>query len=796
MFGKKLCKNMPKIIISSLFFFVFSLVCYAQNDSLLINWEQLSHTDIEQKEANNEKKIIVLSANRVEEELNPVPYTIYVIMKEEIRDMGYSTLVDVLKRLPGMKISKHGSAVLGEMFSTRGLQGNSAFKVLINDIPITSLAAPGITIGAQLPIKNAERIEICYNTGGVIYNENTLGGTINIITLKSERPAYATAELKNGVGNYAEINAAFGGKFGRGKKIFTFSIYGNYTTYENHNNYWYNSKITNGKDYHSMYNIKNYLEYEDSIGLTRDINKLLSFYEKNDNAAYDIRPHISSSIGGFLKYRNFSFTYDGMSRRDHSALGANPAAISSSDLGTFYEDFHENFNINWTQKFRKFEISVNALLKHYYVSQESSTNYIHPFLLRKSLSYVVNELGRDAGKTYDNLRKDFFAEKTYGGSNSADRIFDVKLAWKINEHIYVNGGIKANSNDIYYNNSYITNKTITYNQLEKYGSDLITASFWGNAIFKYKKFYGNAGYSVVASSGNVGNDELVNNYRVGLSYSLFKKLTIFGNVSASSQVISTYYDVRRVNFSDAVPNTLRFNSSGYYPAQNLKNIEFGVRSLSNQLNFDIFKKWHANLIVDFNGSAYMMNYNNLYDQRIQAHTTSLNEKYTIYEYSVDVNSFQKTKGFQANLVLKNFFHKPENQIILSSSYASYHRKLFGKEKYFLPEIPEFITQLRVAYSPIRNFIVIVDATHYGRTEFVRINKAFKQISDPFFPSATTIDLMLRYRFSKNFQAYFKINNATNQEMMGLSNITNVEDNLFYNAQSHTQAWIGLNYTLE
>src|SRR5581483_3124426 len=45
----------------------------------------------------------VTTASRIEEKAAEAPGTVYVISKQDIRARGYSTLMDVLKDLPGME---------------------------------------------------------------------------------------------------------------------------------------------------------------------------------------------------------------------------------------------------------------------------------------------------------------------------------------------------------------------------------------------------------------------------------------------------------------------------------------------------------------------------------------------------------------------------------------------------------------------------------------------------------------------------------------------------------------------
>ena len=99
----------------------------------------------------------VISATRSLEEADQMPFTIWVATAEYIQRNGFITLGDVLRAAPGIRVSQPGNALEGETFLMRGLGGNQFVKILINDVPIKPFTALGMPIGAQLPIRQAER---------------------------------------------------------------------------------------------------------------------------------------------------------------------------------------------------------------------------------------------------------------------------------------------------------------------------------------------------------------------------------------------------------------------------------------------------------------------------------------------------------------------------------------------------------------------------------------------------------------------------------------------------------------
>ena len=83
----------------------------------------------------------IRSASRNLKYLKDLPVTIHVVPRDDILENGYTTLVDVLKDVPGVKVSQPGSAIDGETFLMNGLYGNYYCKILINDLPVSPSGA-------------------------------------------------------------------------------------------------------------------------------------------------------------------------------------------------------------------------------------------------------------------------------------------------------------------------------------------------------------------------------------------------------------------------------------------------------------------------------------------------------------------------------------------------------------------------------------------------------------------------------------------------------------------------------
>ena len=182
-----------KIIPVLVFAFIYN-VTSAQEDSIIIQKDLLTAGNIIKHKKNNEIKVV--SASRTRKRIKDLPVTIHVVTHDEIIKNGYVTLADVLKTLPGIRVSQTGSGEMGEMFQLRGLIGNSYTKILVNNQPVKPSVITGMPIESQLPVRQAERIEVIYGPASAIYGADATAGVINIITREPKNSVNSALPLK------------------------------------------------------------------------------------------------------------------------------------------------------------------------------------------------------------------------------------------------------------------------------------------------------------------------------------------------------------------------------------------------------------------------------------------------------------------------------------------------------------------------------------------------------------------------------------------------------------------------
>lgn len=265
------------------------------------------------------------STNRLAEDPEDLTQEVIIIDGDEIRKFGYSTLVDVLKTIPGFRTSQPGNAVEGETFLMRGLLGNDYTKILINGIPIKPEAVKGMPIAAQLPIRHAEYIEIVQGPSSATYGSDAMAGVINIVFPEIDRPVFAWADISGTTPSTTEMNLTLGGKAGAGKNILNYEIFASSQRATDVNLLIPEDSITTPWDSLNQYEQQLYIPDKDNRDLP-EINEL-----KRE----------SRLVGTYLKFRWFELSAMNMFREEHAAFGSKPLDAGYADPGS---TFGENIN--------------------------------------------------------------------------------------------------------------------------------------------------------------------------------------------------------------------------------------------------------------------------------------------------------------------------------------------------------------------------------------------------------------------------------------------------------------------
>jgi len=106
-----------------------------------------------------------------------------VIDRAQIESRSAQSLRDLMAGEVGIGLSN--DLVLGTSLSLQGLSGQNV-KILVDGVPVVGRVGGSIDL-SQIPLANADRVEIIEGPMSVLYGTDALGGVINIITAKRTR---------------------------------------------------------------------------------------------------------------------------------------------------------------------------------------------------------------------------------------------------------------------------------------------------------------------------------------------------------------------------------------------------------------------------------------------------------------------------------------------------------------------------------------------------------------------------------------------------------------------------------
>ncbi|WP_299976638.1 TonB-dependent receptor [Desulfobacula sp.] len=227
---------------------------------------------------------IVVTATRKESSLKDAPASVTIIDQEEIKGSTADTADELLRNTAGIDImGSHRCDSRGRQVSLRGVSDQGKTLILVDGVPVNGNWHGWVEWG-QIPTDNIERIEIVRGPSSSLYGSSAMGGVINFITKKPEKPFEAVARISYGSLNTRSTYFNVGGKNGR----FGYGLSGKYATTDGY---------VAAKE-EQPYNIMN--DYENS-----NFDSRLSYdFDEISTLSLNLS-HSQSNIGRGTKYSNF-----------------------------------------------------------------------------------------------------------------------------------------------------------------------------------------------------------------------------------------------------------------------------------------------------------------------------------------------------------------------------------------------------------------------------------------------------------------------------------------------------------
>ncbi len=773
-------------------FFVGCTYLTAQEDSLRISFSSLTWEDIR---ANPQLQINkkVSGASRSLKNIQDLPFSIYVIEGKDIRRNGYITLADALKMLPGIRVSQPGSALEGETFMMRGLLGNAYAKILVNGIPIKPYVVSGMPIGAQLPIQQAERIEVIYGPAAALYGADAGTGVINIVMIDSERPIFTNTSLHVGSESYTSINTLFGGKLGKGSKILKFRLFGT-NTRQATRRIFYDDEL---------YNTENYLDQNPAR-----VQALLNNPNYRGTSTEPLLgevPHLSRSFGVDLSYQNFQLSYKDFFRQDHSAIGLNPAAVSYAiPLNSIGESIQEGHLIYKKDlKFGNTQTTLNFL--RYRLENSSSTTYVDPIISNIFTVFALDSIGTSQADSLRMVINDnFFSRIRFANAESFEYSVEQVLNLQLGK-TELNSGIRLQRGtgspfvdfqpqpfeaDLDTIQNIIRDPDQDYNELNAFVQLFFTLERW-NILLGGAYLYRNATtFSEQVSTINP---------RLAILFKAKPNLTFRASYSTAFKIPGPFfkdatYTIQQSNFETIL--------TGINPLQSERTIsyEMGLRWLPSS-------KIELDLATYYSRTSDFIIYDILQDFLPDP---NISESTLTAGYFNDENTSATLFGVQAMLYLKDLMPSIGLDSRISLGWSKGEESLFqtdgvglvrGSNKIIsLRAYPDLIAQAQLSFNPFSKFTFILDNVFLSGSKTRNLVSLRQAVNDGLDISTLinkgyyTLDIMLNYQLNRNFQISGRFNNILNKEYAGID-ANGSPDVLLYNPQSLFAFRIGVNYNL-
>ena len=143
---------------------------------------------------------IVVTASALPEEIDQTPVAATVITKEDIERREARDVLDVLREVPGLAVSRTGSPGKNTTLFIRGGSSKQAL-VLWNGIEMNNAYFSGYDFG-QLSSAGVEKVEIVRGPFSALYGSEAVSGVINVLTKPSATGATIDVEAgENGLFN-------------------------------------------------------------------------------------------------------------------------------------------------------------------------------------------------------------------------------------------------------------------------------------------------------------------------------------------------------------------------------------------------------------------------------------------------------------------------------------------------------------------------------------------------------------------------------------------------------------------
>ncbi len=158
---------------------------------------------------------VVVTATRVERPASDIGQSITVIDQQALITRQTDALVDVLRTVPGVAVTRNGSMGATASVFIRGAESDHTV-MLVDGVKLNDPASPssGFNFGNML-VGNVARVEVLRGSQSVVWGSQAIGGVVNLTTAAPTEDFAATARIEYGTNDTQQIVANASQQIGR-----------------------------------------------------------------------------------------------------------------------------------------------------------------------------------------------------------------------------------------------------------------------------------------------------------------------------------------------------------------------------------------------------------------------------------------------------------------------------------------------------------------------------------------------------------------------------------------------------
>ena len=158
---------------------------------------------------------LLVSATGSQIPVRLAPSVANVITKEDIENLGATTLSEILETVPGLHVSPSSNLNFTSIWSIRGIHTsvNPQTLLLINGIPLKDSNTGSRPQTYRMPVAMISRVEVVRGPGSSIHGADAFSGTVNVITKDSHEIDGTEAGSRYGSFNTYDLWLQHGGHY-------------------------------------------------------------------------------------------------------------------------------------------------------------------------------------------------------------------------------------------------------------------------------------------------------------------------------------------------------------------------------------------------------------------------------------------------------------------------------------------------------------------------------------------------------------------------------------------------------